>query len=82
LGREFYSPSSSRVDRLRLRHWLHVSLAYGFVETDHEPLAALARRTVSVSAPAFWSLGIFQRHEDKTWTCHGRWLLANTKETV
>ena len=50
----FRAPSSSRIDRLRPQHWLHVSLSYGFSESEHESLAAIARRTVKVNSPVFW----------------------------
>jgi hypothetical protein len=60
---------------LRLKDWLHLSLAYGFPPEQHEPLASLARDLVDARAPVSWELRFYERHPDNTWTCHARWPL-------
>ena len=65
--------SPTRRDALRLKDWLHLSLAYGFRPEQHEPLAALARELVGIRAPVAWELGLYERHAEGAWTCHARW---------
>lgn len=74
------APADTRTDRLRLKHWLHLSLAYRFPASEHEPLRDLARRTVTAEAPVHWDLNFYQRHPDKSWTCHGQWSLDCFRE--
>jgi len=67
--------SPTRADALRLKDWLHLSLAYGFRPAQHAPLAHLARNLVDPYAPAIWEVRLYTRHPDNTWTCHRRWPL-------
>lgn len=67
--------SPTRSDDLRLKDWLHLSLAYGFPEDQHESLVQLAAEIVDVHAPVGWDLCLYERHEDSTWTCHRSWTL-------
>jgi hypothetical protein len=69
------APSATRRDALRLKDWLHLSLAYVFPPHQHATLAALAREMVDISAPISWELRFYERHADGAWTCHARWLL-------
>ena len=67
--------SATRRDALRLKDWLHLSLAYAFPPLQHATLAALAREIVDISAPVSWELRFYERHADGAWTCHARWPL-------
>lgn len=67
--------SPSRVDALRLKDWLHVSLAYGFPEDRHECLERIGREMVDPGAPAAWELRLYERRPGDAWTCHAAWPL-------
>lgn len=65
--------SPTRRDPLRVKNWLHLSLAYGF-RPEHGPgLAALARELVDPTAPAGWELRLYERIADSAWEVHGSW---------
>ncbi len=66
--------SPTRRDSLRLKDWLHVSLAYQFLTEQHEPLAALAREMVDPCAPVAWALRLYERSA-AGWVMHGNWAL-------
>jgi ubiquitin-associated SH3 domain-containing protein len=72
-ARSVHSPT--RRDALRLKDWLHLSLAYAFPSAQHEPLAKLARELVDPQAPVLWELGFYEREVSGAWTCHSRWPL-------
>jgi ubiquitin-associated SH3 domain-containing protein len=56
-------------DALRLKDWLHLSLAYGVDElADH---ATLAIEVVDPDAPVGWELALWERRADGTWARHG-----------
>lgn len=67
--------SPTRQDALRLKEWLHLSLAYEFPPQQHEPLAELARTLVDITTDVQWNLCFYERHEDGAWTCHAHWPL-------
>ena len=67
--------STTRRDALRLKGWLHLSLAYEFPPEHHETLAGLARDLVDATADVRWQLRLYERHADGTWTCHAGWWL-------
>lgn len=67
--------SDTRSDALRLKDWLHLSLAHGFPREQYLPLQRLAAEIVDPRSPAGWELCFYKRHPDNTWTCHQRWLL-------
>jgi hypothetical protein len=67
--------SPTRRDTLRLKDWLHLSLAYAFPPAQHEPLAELARELVDAQAPVAWELGFYEREVRGAWTCHSCWPL-------
>ncbi len=50
-------------DAVRLKEWLHLSLAYGDLPFGLEmaELGDVARSTVSVDAPVCWSIGLWHR---------------------
>ncbi|MEB3356577.1 MAG: hypothetical protein VKK04_07610 [Synechococcales bacterium] len=53
--------SASRRDDLRLKDWLHLSLAYGFDERYNEPLQQLALTLVNPAAAVDWELRFYER---------------------
>lgn len=67
--------SPTRRDELRLKDWLHLSLAYAFPPDHHTRLATLAREIVDMAAPVSWELRFYERHADGGWACHARWPL-------
>jgi hypothetical protein len=67
--------SPTRRDAIRLKDWLHLSLAYGFPPEQHGPLAALARKMVDPQAAVRWSLRFYERCADGEWLCHAEWAL-------
>ena len=67
--------SPTRQDALRLKDWLHLSLAYAFPPAHHEPLAQLARELVDPHAQVVWELGFYEREVSGAWACHSRWPL-------
>jgi hypothetical protein len=64
-----------RRDALRLKGWLHLSLAYGFPPEQHGALAELANTVVDVAAPVAWELCVYERRVDDAWLQHARWPL-------
>jgi hypothetical protein len=67
--------SPPRREAIRLKEWLHLSLAYGFPPEQHGRLAELARALVDPRSPAAWELRLYQSHGDGRWTCHAAWPL-------
>lgn len=67
--------SPTRQDALRMKDWLHLSLAYGFPPEHHDQLANLARKLIGIDAPVAWDLRFYERHGDGSWTSHAEWLL-------
>jgi ubiquitin-associated SH3 domain-containing protein len=56
-------------DEIRLKTWLHLSLAYGFDPDDADGLASLARE-LDVAADVTWAVALWER-DGTTWTRHG-----------
>jgi ubiquitin-associated SH3 domain-containing protein len=67
--------SPTRRDDLRLKDWLHLSLAYEFAPEHGSALASLARAMVDPQADASWDLRLYERLGDGTWACHASWPL-------
>src|SRR5262245_25650325 len=72
-ARSAHSPTLR--DALRLKDWLHLSLAYTFLPEQHEPLAKLARELVDLRAPAAWELSFYERGAEGMWIAHAGWPL-------
>lgn len=72
------SSSTSRRDAIRLKGWLHLSLAYGFPPDQHERLEELARLCIDVSMKAHWALRLYERQATCKWQMHGNWVLPTT----
>lgn len=70
--------SPTRQEPLRLKNWLHLSLAYGFPPEQTKELIQLAETYVNPQANVEWELRFYQRHADDSnhdWTCHQSWSL-------
>lgn len=67
--------SPTRKEALRLKDWLHLSLAYEFDPTQAPVLQALANELIDLSAPVSWQLRFYQRSAENNWTCHRLWVL-------
>ena len=65
--------SPTRKEDIRLKDWLHLSLAYGFESTSQEKLAVLARETIDLTVDVAWELRFYQL--DSTWKCLQSWNL-------
>lgn len=65
--------SPTRRDTIRLKRWLHLSLAYGFRPEDGPALGELARELVDPAAPVTWELRLYERLEGRAWAQHGAW---------
>lgn len=78
--------SSTRIDELRLKTNLHVSLAYGFEPQQEKTLRDLASE-LDWQVPVGWEVRFYERHSrpdgssavsrqedlERRWTCHGCW---------
>ncbi len=62
--------SPTRTSPLRLKDWLHLSLAYDFQADHADQLEALAYDLVDSTASVAWDLRYYQRNPDNTWVCH------------
>lgn len=67
--------SPTRRNALRLKDWLHLSLAYEFQPEQSESLRRLAQEHINVQVSVQWELRFYQRHADRRWTCHQSWQL-------
>lgn len=65
--------SPTRQDALRLKDWLHLSLAYEFQTEQSDGLMRLAQDAITLQAAVRWELRFYQRHADQRWTCHQSW---------
>jgi hypothetical protein len=65
--------SPTRHEALRLKRWLHLSLAYGFGREDGPGLGELARELVDPAAPVSWELRLYEQLPDGEWSTHGAW---------
>jgi ubiquitin-associated SH3 domain-containing protein len=58
--------SLTRPDPIRLKSWLHLSLAYGFEPSHASQLKALAIDSVDLDADVAWELRLYQRFSQET----------------
>ena len=63
-------------EKLRLKDWLHLSLAYGFNPEYREQLQNLAIETIDLQAKVNWELRFYQKNSDWTWQCLKAWNIA------
>ena len=65
-----HAQSSSRIDAIRLKDWLHLSLAYRFSVEQHASLKAIAEELIQLSAAVSWELRLYERSESNVWQLH------------
>ena len=76
LIRNFAHSNSIRQEKLRLKDWLHLSLAYGFDPEHREQLQNLATETINLQSKVNWELRFYQKNFDWTWQCLKSWELT------
>jgi len=64
---------------LRLKDWLHLSLAYRFELRQRCTLERLAETIVDLKAPVVWELRFYERRADGSWTRHASWPICRCK---
>jgi hypothetical protein len=69
--------SPSRLEALRPKDWLHLSLAYEFQAEQATKLIQLAQQHIDIQASVQWELRFYQRHAPQKWICHQSWLLTD-----
>ncbi|HEY9621323.1 MAG TPA: hypothetical protein V6C78_13185 [Crinalium sp.] len=67
--------SPTRREALRLKDWLHLSLAYDFQREHSDVLQQLAQNYISLKTPVQWELRFYQRNAEQRWICHQSWRL-------
>ncbi|HHP7232340.1 MAG TPA: hypothetical protein ACFCUY_15945 [Xenococcaceae cyanobacterium] len=67
--------SPTRQEKLRLKDWLHLSLAYDFNFEYGEKLQDLATEIIDLKAEVNWELRFYQKNPDWTWKCWRSWYL-------
>ncbi len=67
--------SPTRNEKLRLKDWLHLSLAYDFNPEDGDKLQNLATEIVDLEANVNWELRFYQKNPDWTWNCLKSWVI-------
>ncbi|MGF1587659.1 MAG: hypothetical protein ACFCU7_00175 [Pleurocapsa sp.] len=67
--------SVTRQEKLRLKDWLHLSLAYGFSSETNDDLRNLATETINLKADVNWQLRFYQKNSDWSWECLKSWNL-------
>lgn len=68
----------TRREAIRLKEWLHLSLAYRFKSDEHNALKARAQQLINPQASVGWDLRFYQRRNANQWTCHGCWPLSKS----
>lgn len=69
--------SPTRQEPLRIKSWLHLSLAYEFPVEQSPTLQELAETHVNLQASVDWEIRFYQRHPGNHWTCHHTWPLTD-----
>ena len=65
-----HADSPTRINALRPKDWLHLSLAYQFPPEQHAALMAIAQAVVDPCAQVEWQLRLYQRHPGNNWQLH------------
>ena len=63
------APNVARPDEVRLKTWLHLSLAYGFDAQYALDLASVASSGIDLTADIGWDVALWQR-DGSIWTRH------------
>lgn len=64
---------TTRVDPIRPKQWLHLSLAYAFGPELHGPLSRLALECVDPDASCEWEIRFYQRRGPGRWSLLAAW---------
>ncbi len=65
--------SPTRTEEIRLKDWLHLSLAYDFDERNGEKLKFLATELIDLNSNVNWELRFYQKNPDWSWKCLKSW---------
>ena len=68
--------SATRQEKLRLKDWLHLSLAYDFNPQYQKKLKQLAMKIINIKADVHWELRFYQKNQDWTWNTLQSWQLS------
>jgi hypothetical protein len=63
-----HAPNIARPDEVRLKDWLHLSLAYGF-EEQHAIELASAASSIDIASEVHWEVALWQR-DGSVWPRH------------
>lgn len=63
-----HAPNIARPDEIRLKDWLHLSLAYGFDERQASEFACAAS-SIEITSDVAWEVALWQR-DGSVWTRH------------
>lgn len=63
------APSPTLAEKIRLKDWYHLSLAYGFTEPDYERLCQMTRM-IDITTEVQWSLRFYERAAGNQWHLH------------
>ena len=71
--RDAVTPSATRLEEIRPKEWLHLSLAYGFAAEQKERLAQLAQQWVRPDAACGWEIRLYERSTGNHWSLLAAW---------
>lgn len=60
----------TRQEDIRLKSWLHLSLAYDFAPEQHESLAKIATELIDLQTPVGWDIRLYEREISQEWVLH------------
>ncbi len=63
-------------EKLRLKDWLHLSLAYDFNSEHEAVLKKTAMVMIDIKANVNWELRFYQKNPDWSWKCLQSWQLS------
>ena len=63
-------------EKLRLKDWLHLSLAYDFNPEYRSELQQLALEIINLKADVSWKLRFYQKNLDWSWKCLQSWTIT------
>ena len=69
--------SPTRIEKLRLKDWLHLSLAYDFNPEYQDKLKDLVTTIIDLQADVNWELRFYQKNQDWTWKRLKQWTINN-----
>lgn len=67
--------SPTRKEELRLKDWLHLSLAYEFNPEERDKLQKLATDIIDLQTSVDWELRFYQKNPNWTWKCLKKWTI-------